>query len=181
MRLDRLAAKRPGSSRKITLKFFFLVTFIVLTRRLRQGRDVSRLIVDKFDKPYTTEDGMYGDCALVTHFKSLPRNIKHVGLHLPGCVSHVDTDALVVFVRNHSFETIQVDVSGAFITTFLLDKLMAALAHGARLIFIPRCQTWISSGPHVGVIRYKGIRGQTLDWIETEAVDNVIITHEVDR
>ena len=86
-----------------------LVAYIVLTRRLRQGRDVSRIIVDKIERRFMVQDGVYGNCALLTDLRCdapLTR-VKHVGVHFPGRALDIDQGALVEFIRWHNFQTIQ--------------------------------------------------------------------------
>ena len=157
-----------------------LIAYIVLTRRLRQGRDVSRMIVDKFEEPYMTHDGVYGDCALLTNLRynvSLAR-VKHVGVHFPGSVSGIDQVALIAFVRAHFFETIQVDVAGVFATFPFVKRLMRAMQVGAHLTCIPRFQC-VTEGLHFGIIRYQDRQDRKFDWVETDKETQVKVTHTV--
>lgn len=159
-----------------------LVAYIVLTRRLRQGRDVSRMIVDKIEKPYMVQDGVYGNCALLT---DLQRNthVKHVGVHFPGSVLHSSWGALEEFIRAHNFQTVQFDVAGPFITLNLLRKLQQAMQPGAHLIFVPRFQPVARLSPSecehtTGTISYQDDSGRKIDWVETDVSACLMVKHK---
>lgn len=158
-----------------------LVAYIVLTRRLRQGRDVSRIIVDKIERRFMVQDGVYGNCALLTDLRC-DTHVQHVGVHFPGSALNIDQNALVEFIRAHNFQTIHLDVSGPFITLHYLRKLQQAMRPGTHLTFIPRYQPVVHVNPSecehkTGIIRYQDDSGKKIDWVETDVSACLMVKH----
>lgn len=162
-----------------------LIAYMVLTRRLRQGRDVSRIIVDKIERPFMIHDGVYGNCALLTDLQyNVPlTGVKYVGVHFPGHAADINQDALLTFLRAHNFQTVQLDVSAPFITTVFLRELLGAMQPGTHLIFRPRYQLPIFSKfscdyiHRTGIIRYQDFSGRKMDWVEMDISACLMVKH----